>query len=173
MPKYVPTIGKATTTNFPEKFTNKSKAGETYIKMKFKTPSGHHVYLRKPQSSQHAISFMAIHPKTKEVHAQIFGSLEGQHLNITWAEKNHQAPFKMGDFSKTLLNNGYTLESSDEHSKGSVDHWRDLANDPDIEVIRHNTFSHATPRQLELHRGGDWMKNYDDPHSTFIARKKK
>jgi len=150
--------------------------GDKLSKLPHKMPSGYLIYHRKPPHDRYAGAFVAVHPKTKVLHAEMFGSFEGgshpHRFRISWAAKHKDAPFKMAEMSHTLITKqGIELQSDNEQSPGSAHHWKALSEMPGIHMSRL-----LYGEEVPLHKGKDWYKNYFNTEghaSTFLARRAK
>ena len=135
--------------------------------------NGHHVYKLTNPDDQFSHGYLLADSKSKRVKAHITGRTKGNEFTVGWVAKHSSYSGKMTDFYHHLItHHDINMNSSTEHSPGSVANWKKLSERPDIHMTRS-----MNGEGIRLHTGDDWHKNYEgydkDMPTRFHASKKK
>lgn len=163
----VPPIGKRDETDLDIDYR---KTHFRYATKVSKFDSDHSIY-QYDHDINKARGYLVIHNKTHKIKGLITGMSpkdDKTAIRARWTVKHSSAPFKMNDVFHHIIQNHGHVESSTEHSKGSIANWKNLSERPDVEITHHD----EEGNQIHLHRGVDFHKNYETHDSYFIARKK-
>lgn len=87
--------------------------------------------------------------------------------------KHPDADITAPDFYKAILHSEKApkgIQSGHSHSEGGSSIWKRLSNDPELHVTHHRK---ADGKEIKLHKGDDWEKNYDQEEPTYFRAKLK
>lgn len=127
----------------------------------FRSPS-------RPKDRSRPHHYMAMSPDD-EVHFSTRGGNTKDGYFITNETRKHpDAQLNAVDFYKAILHSDDApkgLQSGSSHSEGGKSIWKRLASDPELHVTHHRK---SDGKQIVLHKGDDWDKNYDHKEPTYF-----
>lgn len=117
-------------------------------------------------------TYIAKHDDTNIDHMKVRGGTTKDNYFIANETKKHpESEISAPEFYHSILHTGIHkgIQSGEEHTEGGKSIWKRLHHEhPDIEVTHHNA---KTGKQIKLHTGDDWDKNYDQPNETYFRAK--
>jgi len=136
-------------------------------------PTGHEIHRKRYfdiDGTPDEGSFTAVNPETNQVDMAIHGTYHGKTLHVHNLMGREGSTIKADDMYAHLANHhNMTIASDTLQSHGGAKVWKKLSERPDVEV--HHEFD---GKEIPLHRGKDWHKNYKkDYYSNFVVKGKK
>lgn len=118
--------------------------------------------------------YMAVHDDSDLHHMVSRGGTTSDNYFIANETKKHpESEISAPDFYHSILHARLHsgIQSGEEQTEGGKSIWRRLHSEhPDVEVTHHDA---ETGKQIKLHTGNDWDKNYDQKKETYFRAKLK
>ena len=147
----------------PSKYEDLNYSGHSFGNYNLKT--------KKSKSGTKPFEYQAEHDNGEVHFVTRGGTTEDNHFIANETRKHTNSEINAPTFYKEILKHGEHagIQSGKDHTSDGEHIWYRMAhNHPDVEITHHRT---SDMKQIPLHKGEDWSKNYNENEPSVFRMK--